>query len=383
MRARPRDVQAARHLRARPGDVDLEPSAPDLNPRVDAHGPAEVHTVVVEEALGLDGGPRPGRKLRPRALGRLLEQALHPAEHRPAAVAAAQLLEALRASPARRELRLEVARRRVGVPDVRPDQVPQAAAPATGLDEEHRREDQPLLVELGVLGVLRAGRGPADVDVVGDRARVADQPAAHVNRGEDLEVGQVRAAQVGVVGQRGVARPERAEGVEHPGERELHQPELGRDHLRVGDHPTASVEEPAREVEHLADDRRERRPVLDDGHLLGDAVKRVRRISWVTGSIRFTGAPGWRCRRPRAASASRARRRSSRPRGGRRPAREPPAGRRGRASVGVRARCRGPGASRPRSRRPAARGRRPAGGARGTRARCGRGRRAWRRGAAR
>ena len=97
-----------------------------------------------------------------------------------------------------------------------------------------------------------------------------------VDRREQLQVGRMRAAVVRVVDEHDVAGREAPVASERRRQRELHEPELGRDLLGVRDHPTLGVEETAREVEHLADDRREGRAVLDDRHLLGDAGEGVR-----------------------------------------------------------------------------------------------------------
>ena len=83
------------------------------------------------------------------------------------------------------------------------------------------------------------------------------------------------AAVVGMVDDHPVARREPPVQLERCPQCELHQPELGRDLLGVGDHPTLRVEEAARELEHLADDRREGRAIFDDRHLLGDPVEGV------------------------------------------------------------------------------------------------------------
>ncbi len=80
-----------------------------------------------------------------------------------------------------------------------------------------------------------------------------------------------------MVGQHHVAAPQPVRMVlgEALLQRGLHQPELRRDHLGVGDQPSRGVEDAAREVEHLADDRRVGRAVLDDRHLLGDRRERA------------------------------------------------------------------------------------------------------------
>ena len=86
------------------------------------------------------------------------------------------------------------------------DQVVERAHAPAALDQLDRREDQPLLEELGALGALGAREAAADVDVVGDRAGPGDERAVAVERREHLQVGRVRAAHVRVVREDRVAR---------------------------------------------------------------------------------------------------------------------------------------------------------------------------------
>ena len=179
--ARPRDVHAASHLGAR---------LPRRRPRASRRAPAPGRGCAPAGRSSRrrrrgSPRPRPPSSASSRSSARARADVPSSSPSIPAstspAVAAAQLDEPLAAAAAGRELRLEVARRGVRVAHVRADQVPQAAGPAAALDEEHGREDQPLLVELGVLGVLGPRRRAADVDVVGDRPGVADQPPAGVD----------------------------------------------------------------------------------------------------------------------------------------------------------------------------------------------------------
>ena len=108
-----------------------------------------------------------------------------------------------------------------------------------------------------------------------DPAQAISAPSPEERR-EDLQVGRVGAAHVRVVGQECVAGVDVvAPLLENGLQRELHQPELRGDLLGVRDHPPVGGEQAAVEVEHLADDRRVRRAVLDHRHLLGDVVERA------------------------------------------------------------------------------------------------------------
>lgn len=270
-----RDVDAGGDLvvGGREVDVQLAVAGGHRGPDPDGRGPLE--PAVVEEALDLDRPLRPGRERRGGPLGRALQQPGHGAGHGVRAVAGAQRAQALHAPPAGGELGVEVSERGIGVAHVGGDEVVQLAVALAAADELERREDQPFLEQLGALGALGARHAPADVDVMGDRAGVADQLALVVRGREHLQVRRVRAPQVRVVGEDGVAGLQRAVAVQRRLERELHEAELGGDLLGVRDHRPLAVEDAAVEVEHLADDRRERRAVLDDRHLLGDAPERV------------------------------------------------------------------------------------------------------------
>ena len=135
----------------------------------------------------------------------------------------------------------------------------------------------------------RARRRPADVGVVAARADVEGRPlllsrvrqragvrAFEVDRRDDGDVGQVRAAVVRVVERVHVAALHRA-GVarDHGLDRLAHRAEVHRHVRRVGDQVAVGVEEGAREVEPLLDVHRVGRVLQLQAHLLGDVHEEV------------------------------------------------------------------------------------------------------------
>ena len=138
-----------------------------------------------------------------------------------------------------------------------------------------------------------------------------DERAAGEQRREDLQVGRVRAAHVRVVGEDRVAGRARRRPTSRSRASSANciRPSCAGICSECATIRPSAVEQPAVEVEHLADDRREGRAVLHDRHLLRDVGgSALARISWVTG-VRALMPRASRCRtrcvRPRPGRASR------------------------------------------------------------------------------
>ena len=157
-----------------------------------------------------------------------------------------------------------VARARVGG-----DQVDQVVV------EPRRRQDQAFLVQLGRVGGHRGGGHPADVGVVRARGGPAQQLAVDVDRRDERDVGQVRAAQ-----ERVVEHPDLA-GLDvllaHGGDRGGQRAEVDGDVLGLDDEPAVRVEQRGRAVAPLLDVGRERAVDQRRAHLLGDPAQRADR----------------------------------------------------------------------------------------------------------
>ena len=122
-------------------------------------------------------------------------------QHRLGAVFRGQRLEAFHADPVGRHLRAQVGQPFARHLAVQQDQVLDIPLQLAAAVETHRRDAQPLLVDVGVAAVDEVG-------MVREVHRPGDQAAVDEDRFGDDDVGQVRAAAlIGVVADEGVARP--------------------------------------------------------------------------------------------------------------------------------------------------------------------------------
>jgi hypothetical protein len=144
-----------------------------------------------------------------------------------------------------------------------------------GAHQVQRRDAQALAVD--VLGARhRAGDGAAHVGVV--RAVGAEEirpraPGQEHGR-DDGQVGQVRAAAVGIVEQHGVARSHR-HALDRGLDAHRRRAQVDRQVRGLADHAPAAVEERAGEVAPLADVGRERGAQERRAHLLGRGREQV------------------------------------------------------------------------------------------------------------
>ena len=120
---------------------------------------------------------------------------------------------------------------------------------------------------------IEPGTAAADVGVVGAAGREADQLVAREDRRDRGDVGQVRAAAVGVVEDPGVALG--VVLVEHGGDRAGHRAQVHGDVLGLHDHLAAGVEQRGGGVAALLDVGRVGAAHEHDAHLLARRAQRA------------------------------------------------------------------------------------------------------------
>ena len=157
------------------------------------------------------------------------------------------------------------------------DQPPKLEVVLVAPDDLDRRDPQALLEDLGGIGGEAADGLAADLRQVAD---VGDEPAqlVLVEDGTDHRMlGDVSPAAVGIVVEHDVAGLERVdpELLHRPADDEHARRELRGAELRLSDHVAAVVEQHAREVEPLVEDRREGGPGHRDPHLAADVHEAV------------------------------------------------------------------------------------------------------------
>ena len=184
------------------------------------------------------------------------------------AEAPGELAEAVDAGPVGGELRPQVGAALVGLAHP-----PAELGDRRGV-EHPRGDDHALLVQRRRVGRHRARHPRADVGVVGARGREAQQLAGVGERGRhDRDVGQVRAACVGVV--EDPAHVRRVLLAEHGGDRRGHRAEVHGDVLGLHDHLAGGVEEGGRAVAALLDVRAVGRAHERGAHLLAGGAQRA------------------------------------------------------------------------------------------------------------
>ena len=252
-------------LRSGAGEVDAHRVPVDLDRRADLE-------VALGRLDGLGGLVAPVRHLRDRGAGAPLGVVPHLGAGaappvRPAAPA--QLLHPALGEPVHGELRAQVAAALVAGARVGGDQVDQLAGQA------HRREDQALLVQLGRVGRHRRRDHPADVGVVGARRGPAEPLAFDVDRRDERDVRQVRAAEERVVEHPHVA------GLDvvcaHGRDRRRERAEVDGNVLGLDHEPAVGVEQRGRAVAPLLDVGRQRAVDQRGAHLLRDPAQRADR----------------------------------------------------------------------------------------------------------
>jgi hypothetical protein len=181
---------------------------------VDAYGLVLDRAVVVEKALGLRAAVRPRPQLGSEAARRQRHEARHHLADRVAAVFLAQRREPLDAEPRTADLRAQITEHDLGdtavVGDDRLDRLLDAGF---GL-EPHRRQQQPVVIDLARRRAGGARHQAADVGFVRQAHAEADQHALMEGGRHRDEVGRMRAAAlVGIVGDEAFAPLESGRGI--------------------------------------------------------------------------------------------------------------------------------------------------------------------------
>ena len=240
----------------------------------DGHGDAQR---LVIDAVGIDerlarpdairdlGDPSAHllRGARPQLGDRVLDQ-------RPA-VAVEQGGQALLADGERRGLRLDVADPLVGDPDVRQDDRQDLLIQPALLVELDGRQAQALLLDLGRIGGEAARHGTTGIRPVAGVGEPGEQLAAVEERLGEAHVHQVRAAEIGVVDDDHVARPDLGHALDHRLGRELHGADEHRQpQIALGDQGAVAAVDAIRAVHRLRDHRAERGAAEREVHLVAD-----------------------------------------------------------------------------------------------------------------
>ena len=268
-------VEARLDLVGRARQVHLDAVAPDPHAHLDGEADVAVSPVVVEESLRPVLAVRDGRDPLAKDPFRIVHELAGRRDHVVVAEAIHELDEAPHPEAGGRDLGVEVVEELARRPRVVADVVPHRLVAPPRFVELGPREEHSLGVHVRNVDDEPRGRGP-DVEVVGGVRRVADEPVAVEDGDDDRDVGGVARPVVGVVVDDDVpVRPvplhHLLDAFEVAGERA--DVERGRFGLAEG--VVLGVEEPGAEVLGFPDDRRERHPVEDVPHLLGDGVERA------------------------------------------------------------------------------------------------------------
>ena len=214
-------------------------------------------------------GRRGDHRPRPR-LARGEEQAERLVE-RVEAVLGHGLVDAPLGDPDRGELGIDVAHGEPRQADIVEDDADDVVDQPVVAGEADAGEAEPLLEDRRGVRRDAAGDRAADIEEMGDRDGIGDQPAVGEDRPDDGEVAGVGAALEGIVGEEGVAGMHvGAEALDD----ELHLAREGAgedgDAVGLGDEVAAPVADAAGEVEHLVDHRAHRGAGEHDRHLVDD-----------------------------------------------------------------------------------------------------------------
>ena len=176
-------------------------------------------------------------------------------------------------------MRVDVAHHRVGNAHVLPDDRDQRVVHHAGIAQLQRRQAQAFLVDFRRVGRHRAGRHAAHVLVVRHRGAEGDQPALVHDRLHHGDVGQMRAAGVGIVEQEGVVRMHALGGksVDDLAQHRDQRRQVDRDGAGLRQGLSVKSEQTGRRIQSFLDDRRERAAQQRRLHLVGDAFEFVPR----------------------------------------------------------------------------------------------------------
>ena len=192
-------------------------------------GLAEVDPVVVDPVLEVVLAVR---ELAERGLRHALGVVEHLAHHRTRrlqAVAGDLDADLALGNRARRKLGAQVAEHLDGDADVALDETPEGLVALTAVEQSHRRNSQPFLIDFGRVRRVRTRDPAADVGLVRGAARERDALAVHEHRLEHEDVGQVHSALERIVQDEHVAFAHVVVVVrEHRGERGRDRAEMHR-----------------------------------------------------------------------------------------------------------------------------------------------------------
>ena len=207
------------------------------------------------------------------ALGVILHR-LHDVQQFGGAVFLGEFRQARAGAPVGGDLGAQVAQAFGGSADVGEDDRLDTRVGLSPAVEPHGRQTQALAEYFGD-GTIAAGRGAADVGPVGAHAAEAEQRAAVEGGGDDVDVGQVRAAVIRVVVDEHVAGRGVRKGVHDGADGVGHRAEVDRQVGALRDHVARGVEDAAGVVAGDFQQGGIRGFGEDDFHFLGGAGQGV------------------------------------------------------------------------------------------------------------
>ena len=181
------------------GEVDSHGAVADGDGDLDADALVELDAVVVEEVDGAVGALRDrAQRVARHRLG-AVEQLGEDGGEMIVAVGLGERRQAAHADRAGRDLRHQIAFEGFRDAHVAAQDLQQRVVEYVAVAQLERRQADALLEDLGGVGRHRAWRHAADVLVMRHGGGERDRPAAREHRHHDGDVGQMRAAEVGVV----------------------------------------------------------------------------------------------------------------------------------------------------------------------------------------
>ena len=193
------------------------------------------------------------------------------------AITVDKLSEALLAHVQRSRLCLDVADALARHADIRHDDGEDLLVQLARLEEPHRRQAQPLLLDLGRPRRIASRHRAADIRPVSGVGKPGEQAPAVEERLHELDVHEVRAAEVGVVDGEDVAGLHRLGARDHRLRRLLHGAHEDRQaEIALGDELAGiAVIDAVGAILALGDDGAEGRPHEREVHLVADLLEAV------------------------------------------------------------------------------------------------------------
>ena len=292
-------IDRRRPRRTGPGEVDVHRATGDADRHLDRDR-GLVDAVAVDDVMRLVETVRQRRQRRTGARLARGQDVVEHRLHRRGAVARQRFPETLLGDPHRREFGLDVAEHERRQPHVFGDDADHVLDQPVVARQAHARQPQPFLEHGAGIGRQAARLGAADVEQMRHRDGEGEGLAVAEDRADDGEVAGMRAALVGVVGEKRVA------GRHGTREASLDEADLGaegtgeqRDAVGLRQQLALRVAEAAGEVEHLVDHRAHAGAGEHDGHLVNegeqppahDLARHVGRSGPVTRRLRHAVQP--------------------------------------------------------------------------------------------